>query len=75
VFLLVTLATLPVAMPFVVMHEVGRALRISNGIALAMLFISGWSFGKASGLRPMRVGLVMVVLGAALVALTIALGG
>lgn len=75
VFLLVTLATLPVAMPFVVMQEVGRALRISNAIALAMLFIAGWQFGKTSGLRPMRVGAVMVVLGAALVALTIALGG
>ena len=75
VFLLVTLATLPVALPFVLVHQVERALRISNAIALAMLFVSGWSFGKVSGLRPMGVGFVMVVLGAALVAITIALGG
>lgn len=75
VFLVVTVATLPVVVPFVVVHEVERALRISNAIALAMLFTSGWSLGKASGLKPFRLGLAMAVLGAALVASTIALGG
>ncbi len=75
VFLVVTVATLPVVVPFIVVHEVERALRISNGIALAMLFTAGWSLGRASGLKPFRVGLTMAVLGAALVASTIALGG
>jgi hypothetical protein len=75
VFLLVTVATLPVALPFVLVHDVQRALRISNGIALAMLFTSGWSLGRVSGLRPFRVGMAMAVLGAALVGTTIALGG
>ena len=75
VFLVVTLATLPVVLPFVFIQEVGPALRVSNGIALAMLFIAGRSFGKASGLHPRRVGLAMTVLGSVLVAVTIALGG
>jgi hypothetical protein len=75
VFLLVTLATLPVVLPFAFIHEVGPALRVSNGIALAMLFLAGRSFGKASGLHPRRVGLAMMVLGSVLVAVTMALGG
>lgn len=75
VFLLVTLATVPVALPFLFLHEVHPALRLSNGIALAMLFTSGSSLGRASGLRPWAVGGTVTLLGAGLVALTIALGG
>jgi VIT1/CCC1 family predicted Fe2+/Mn2+ transporter len=75
VFLLVSLATLPVVLPFVFIQEVGPALRVSNGIALAMLFIAGRSFGKASGLPPRRVGFVIMVLGLVLVGITMALGG
>lgn len=75
VFLLVTLATIPVALPFVAIHEVHLALRVSNGVALAMLFVAGFSLGRASGLRPLAVGGTVTLLGAGLVALTIALGG
>jgi VIT1/CCC1 family predicted Fe2+/Mn2+ transporter len=75
VFLLVTLATLPVVLPFAFIHEVGPALRVSNGIALAMLYVAGSSFGKASGLPPRRVGFVIMVLGLVLVGITMALGG
>lgn len=75
VFLLVTLATIPVAIPFVAIHEVHTALRVSNGVALAMLFFSGRSLGRASGLNAFAVGGTVTLLGAGLVALTIALGG
>ncbi len=75
VFLLVTLTTFPVALPFLFISEVRPALRVSNGVALVMLFLSGWFLGRSSGLRPGLVGGAMTVLGAALVALTIALGG
>ena len=75
VFLLVTLATIPVALPFVFVQEVHHALRVSNGVALAMLFAAGSSLGRASGLRPWAVGGTVSLLGAGLVALTIALGG
>jgi len=49
--------------------------RCRNGIAIAMLFMSGYAFGRYSGFRPVRVGLVMVVVGMAMVATTSALGG
>lgn len=75
VFLLVFLSTFPVVIPFMVMHEAHPALRVSNGIAIAMLFITGLAYGRITGHRPWLVGILMVVVGAVLVALTMALGG
>jgi hypothetical protein len=74
-FLLVTLSTFPVVVPFFFVSDAMRALRISNGIAIGLLFVAGYSLAKASGFRPLRTGLVMVAIGAALVGLTMALGG
>ena len=75
VFLLVFLSTFPVAIPFLVMSDAMRALRISNAIAIVLLFLGGYNLAKYSGSRPWRLGLVMVGIGCALVALTIAVGG
>jgi hypothetical protein len=75
VFLLVFLSTLPVVIPFTFMKDITLALRISNGIAIAMLFLMGHTFGRMTGRRPVWVGIVMVVSGAILVSATIALGG
>lgn len=75
VFLLVFLATLPVVLPFVFMRDTQHALRISNLIAVIMLFVTGCAYGKFAGDRPWKTGLVMVIIGLAMVALTIALGG
>jgi VIT1/CCC1 family predicted Fe2+/Mn2+ transporter len=75
VFLLVFLSTFPVAVPFIVMQRVGPALRVSNAIAIGLLFLTGYAFGRAAGRGPWRTGLAMVALGTALVALTMALGG
>ena len=75
VFLLVFCSTLPVVAPFMFMHEARLALHISNGIAIALLFGSGYMLAGYAGLRPIRTGIIMVVLGATLVALTIVLGG
>ena len=52
-----------------------RALRISNAVAVAMLFFAGYSFGHLSGTRPWPTGIAMVILGLVLVGITIALGG
>jgi VIT1/CCC1 family predicted Fe2+/Mn2+ transporter len=75
VFLLVTLSTFPLVLPFVFMSDPRWALRVSNGIALAMLWIMGAAFGRASGYRSWITGSAMVALGVVLVAVTIALGG
>jgi hypothetical protein len=75
VFLVVFLSTFPVVIPFIVMRNAGPALRASNAIAIVMLFLTGWAFGRIAGRRPWLVGLAMVVLGSVLAGLTMALGG
>ncbi len=75
VFLLVFLSTFPVVIPFIFVREVRLALHISNGIALVMLFLAGYAFGRHAGHRPWRMGVWMIVIGGILVALTIKLGG
>ena len=75
VFLLVFLSTFPVTIPFIFIHQARLALRVSNTVAIAMLFGCGYAFGRYSGFRPGRVGLVMVAVGLALVGLTIVFGG
>jgi VIT1/CCC1 family predicted Fe2+/Mn2+ transporter len=75
VFLWVFVSTLPVVVPFIFMQDVTRALRVSNGVAIAMLFLCGYAFGRCAGHRPWLMGLGMVLLGSVLVSITIALGG
>lgn len=75
VLLLVFLSTFPVVIPFLVMREAHTALRVSNAIAIAMLFVTGHALGRLAGHRPIRTGLLMVLIGVVLVAITIALGG
>jgi VIT1/CCC1 family predicted Fe2+/Mn2+ transporter len=75
VFLLVFLSTFPVVIPFIFMRNAMPALRVSNAIAVAMLFATGYTYGRLTGYRPVRMGISMVVLGMILVGITIALGG
>ncbi|MFN0066281.1 MAG: VIT1/CCC1 transporter family protein [Limisphaerales bacterium] len=75
VFLLVFISTFPVAVPFLFMQHAPTALRASNAVAIVMLYVTGVAYGRCIGRPPWLVGLVMVVLGALLVGLTIALGG
>lgn len=75
VFILVFVFTLPVVLPFIVVEDAVRALRISNAVAVAMMFVAGYAFGRATGYRPWVMAGSMVVLGCILVAVTIALGG
>lgn len=75
VFLLVFSSTFPVVLPFLFIRQARLALRISNLVAIMMLFFTGWAYGKYAGYRPWHVGFWMVVAGLAMVALTIALGG
>jgi hypothetical protein len=71
----VFLTTFPVVMPFLFINDVHLALRISNAVAIAMLFLCGYAFAKCIGGRPWTIGMLMVAVGCALVAVAIALGG
>ena len=75
VFLWVFVTTFPVAIPFIFMSDVARAMRVSNVIAVGLLVITGYAFGRITNYHPWLTGLAMVILGGALVAATIALGG
>ncbi len=75
VFLAVFLSTLPVVIPFTFMHDVSRALRISNAIAVVLLFVAGFYYGRITERSPMLLGLGMVVLAFMIVGMTMALGG
>jgi hypothetical protein len=75
VFLVVVAATFPVIVPFLFMRDVALAMRISDGIAVGMLAIIGFAYGKASGIPPWWTSASMVLIGAALVGITMALGG
>jgi len=75
VFAVIVLATLPVVLPFALIHNTLRALRVSNAIAVVMLFLTGYAFGRYAGHRPWQTGVLMVFIGAAMVGITISLGG
>ena len=75
VFALVFLSTFPLVMPFILMSDPGRAVRVSNLIAVVMLFGCGAQLGHHARWRPWRTGAAVAAVGVVLVALTVALGG
>jgi VIT1/CCC1 family predicted Fe2+/Mn2+ transporter len=75
VFLLVTVSTFPVVVPFLVVHDPVSALRLSHAVALTMLFLIGWALGRHAGMRPWLTGVSMLGIGVVLALLAIALGG
>ena len=75
VFLLVFASTFPPVLPFVFIDDLLLAKRVSAAIAIAMLFLCGYGWGRYGGLSPWRAGAVMVLLGVAVEAIVIALGG
>jgi hypothetical protein len=75
IFLLVFSVTFPVSIPFMFFSDVTVALRVSNGIAVILLFAAGFILAKYSGLKPLRTAIVYTAIGIFLVALTMALGG
>ena len=68
IFLLVFLSTVPVALPFMFLSDVAVALRTSNAIAIALLFLVGIGLGKHLRWRPYWVtGAVVALFGVILV--------
>ncbi|MFV3289811.1 VIT1/CCC1 transporter family protein [Pseudomonas sp. NY11955] len=74
-FLLVVLATFPMVIPFLLIDTTGTAIRVSNLVALAMLYLAGWLLARYSGGRTQLTGVAMVAVGASLILAIIALGG
>ena len=74
-FLLVVLATFPLVIPFLLIDQTGPAIRTSNLVSLAMLFLSGWLLARYSGGTPWATGAVLALVGTALIFAIIALGG
>jgi VIT1/CCC1 family predicted Fe2+/Mn2+ transporter len=75
VFLLVVLSTFPVVIPFLLFSTAQVALRVSNLVAIVMLFFLGYWLAQHSGHRPWLTGASMVLLGVVLVGIAIVLGG
>ena len=75
VFALVFCSTLPVVLPFLLVSNTTFALRISNLVAVGLLFLTGYLFGWHTGHNPWRWGITMVFIGCLLTAVAFYLGG
>ena len=75
IFSLVVASTLPPSMPFLFLDDLRTAMRVSNSIALVMLFVIGAQLGRYMGRSPWPTAFAMAAIGAVLVAVTIAFGG
>ncbi len=74
-FALVVLVTFPVVLPFLFFREVQFAMRVSNGVALVILYGYGHMLGRYSGGKSWQSGLAIMLIGVALVGVIMALGG
>ena len=76
VFLLVVAATFPVILPFLLFQDLPSAMQASRWITLAMLFAAGHALGRYAGHpRPVVTGILMALVGAAVIVAIMALGG
>ena len=75
IFFLIFISTFPVVIPFVFIHDTKLALRISNLVAIVMMFFCGWSVAKYVGYNKWKMSISIILIGIMLVAVTIALGG
>jgi hypothetical protein len=70
------LAVLPSLAPLLLLRgDYALAIRLSNVVSFAVLFSAGYSWGRYTGASPWKTGLILVVVGALLVAIAIPLGG
>ncbi len=66
----------PAAIPFLIfLHDPRFALRVSNALLLALLFVVGVMWGKYNRVAPYLTGFCTMLIGLALVGVAIALGG
>lgn len=75
IFSLVFISTFPVVIPFIFIQDTKLALRISNLVAIGMMFLCGWSVARYVGFKTWKMSITITLIGIILVAVTIALGG
>lgn len=75
IFFLVFISTFPVVIPFVFISDPQVALRVSNLVAIVMMFFCGWEVAKYVGYNKWKMSIAIILIGIVLVAVTIALGG
>jgi hypothetical protein len=74
-FCLVFASCLPVVVPFLIFSSPIRALRVSNFLLIAILFVVGRRWAAYANTNQLVAGLAMVALGLALVGVAMLLGG
>jgi VIT1/CCC1 family predicted Fe2+/Mn2+ transporter len=74
-FWLVVVSCLPATIPFLLFDEPIRALRVSNFLLIAMLFVVGHKWAQYVHTSRLIAGVVMVAIGLSLVGIAILLGG
>ena len=75
VFLINVISVVPAIIPFLVVSQPHRALRISNALLIASLFAVGFTWGKYIHVNRYVTAGCAVLIGLALVGVAIALGG
>ncbi|HEX3141730.1 MAG TPA: hypothetical protein VHQ87_16870, partial [Rhizobacter sp.] len=74
VFVLVVLSTFPLVIPFMLIKQAALATRVSNAVALVMLYIAGAMLARYAGGTVWKGGIALALTGAVLVAAIVALG-
>ena len=74
-FFLVVASCLPVVIPFLIFSNPTRALRVSNFLLIAMLFVVGRKWAAYANTNRLVAGLAMVTIGLLLVGIAVLLGG
>lgn len=74
-FWLVFFASIPAAVPFLLIDDAWRALRVSNAVLIFLLFFTGFRWARHTTLSPWLSGATLMVVGVVLVGVAIWLGG
>jgi hypothetical protein len=74
-FWLVLVSCIPAAAPFLLIDDMRLALRISNGLLVGLLFLTGYWWARYTLGKPWLVGTAFLMAGMILVIAAIALGG
>ena len=75
IFLLVSATTIPAVVPFLLIDNVRLALRVSNGLLLALLFLTGFRWAAMTNINRWRFGFAVMFGGMVMVAIGEVLGG